>query len=117
MREFNLLFILLLLHPLLLIEKGVHKLTSIDRHLLGQFIEAFLDLVLALDTFLLHFDFDLLQLLFLLLFQLDLLLGILLLCCQGKLYLEPLLDFARSLILRFSVFFQEVLNFIIFLLL
>jgi len=102
---------------LLFLEQSRHESCGVNRDLLGQLIESLLDLVLALDSFLLHLLFDLLQLFLLLRFQLGLLLCIFVFGCASNLQFELLLDFLVRLVLGLGVLFLELsdLVFLLFL--
>ena len=100
-----------------LLEKRGHKRRRVNLDLLSKLVEAILDLVLALDSFLLHFLFDLLEFFFLLLLKLLLLLRVLFFCGAGELQFKLLLNFLIGLIFSFSMILLELGDFIFFLLL
>ena len=100
---------------LLLLEQGRHEGCSINGHLFGQLIVPLLDLVLALNTLLLHLLLDLFELILLLRLQLLLLLGVLLLGGTCNLQLELRLNLLIGLVLSFSVLLLELCDFVLFL--
>ena len=100
-----------------LLQEGFDELRGINSHLFRQLIEAVFDLVLAFDALLLHLYLDVFQVLFLFLLQLGLLLCVLLLHSQCDLYLVLLFDLRVGLVLSLGVFFLELFDFVILLLL
>ena len=102
---------------LFLLEKCLDEAVGIDSDLLSELIVSLLNLVLAFDTLLLHLGLDLFHLILLLLLKCLLLLGVLLLGGQSDRHLELLFDRQVGLVFGLSVFFLELLNLVVFLLL
>ena len=98
------------------LEQCRHESRSVDLNLLRKLVKAIFDLVLALDSFLLHFLIDLLHFFFLLLLKLMFLIHVFFFSGTGYLQFELLLYFLVGLVFSFSMIFLELSDFVLFLL-